>query len=146
MTRSACLATLLTLAACGGEPVVDADTESGADEPADGSIDLVVDAYGGERSREAASRLVRPGGVILHIGLASGSGGLDIRKLTLQEITFIGTYTYTMVEFRQTLAGLAAGTFGPIAWTEQRPLSEGVQAFRDLHQGVSRAAKIVLRM
>ncbi|MGI9423862.1 MAG: alcohol dehydrogenase catalytic domain-containing protein [Hyphomicrobiaceae bacterium] len=115
-------------------------------EPAASSIDLVVDTYGGERSREAASRLVHPGGVIVHIGLASGSGGLDVRKMTLQEITFIGTYTYTMVEFRETLAGLAAGTFGNIIWTEQRPLRDGADAFRELHDGAARAAKIVLRM
>ena len=116
------------------------------DEPAPSSQDLVIDAYGGERSREAASRLVRPGGVIVHIGLASGEGGLDIRKITLQEITFIGTYTYTMVEFRETLAGLAAGTFGLIDWIEQRPLQDGVGAFRDLKAGTVASAKIVLRM
>ena len=113
-------------------------------EPAASSVDLVVDAYGGERSREAASRLARPGGAIIHIGLASGSGGLDIRKLTLQEIPFIGTYTYTMVEFRETLAGLAAGVFGDIDWTEKRSLSTGVEAFKDLHSGRVSAAKIVL--
>ena len=117
-----------------------------ADEPAPSSQDLVIDAYGGERSREAASKLVRPGGAILHIGLASGTGGLDIRKLTLQEVTFIGTYTYTMVEFRETLQGLAAGTFGPIDWIEQRPLKDGIAAFRDLHAGTVPNAKIVLRM
>ena len=115
-------------------------------EPVDASVDLVIDAYGGERSREAASRLARPGGVIMHIGLASGTGGLDIRKLTLQEIPFIGTYTYTMVEFRETLAGLAAGIFGDIDWIEQRPLSDGVGAFRALHSGSVSAAKIVLQM
>ena len=115
-------------------------------EPAASTVDLVIDAYGGERSREAASGLARPGGAIIHIGLASGTGGLDIRKLTLQEIPFIGTYTYTMVEFRETLAGLAAGTFGDIDWIEQRPLSDGVGAFRELHAGSVSAAKIVLQM
>ncbi|MCB1550166.1 MAG: galactitol-1-phosphate 5-dehydrogenase, partial [Hyphomicrobiaceae bacterium] len=63
-----------------------------------------------------------------------------------QEVTFIGTYTYTMVEFRETLAGLAAGIFGPLDWIEQRPLAEGVRAFADLKAGGVAAAKIVLRM
>ncbi|MGE0202117.1 MAG: zinc-binding dehydrogenase [Hyphomicrobiaceae bacterium] len=114
--------------------------------PADSSIDLVLDGYGGKGSRIEASRLVAPGGVIVHIGLAGGEGGLDTRKLTLQEVTFIGTYTYTMVEFRETLAGLAAGIFGPLDWIEQRPLAEGVRAFADLKAGGVAAAKIVLRM
>jgi len=117
-----------------------------ANEPAPSSQDLVIDAYGGERSREAASNLVRPGGTIVHIGLASGTGGLDIRKLTLQEVTFIGTYTYTMVEFREALRALAAGTFGTIDWVEQRPLKDGITAFRDLRAGTVSSAKIVLRM
>ena len=114
--------------------------------PAAGTVDLVIDAYGGSRSREAASMLVRPGGVIVHIGLASDRDGLDIRKLTLQEVTFIGTYTYTMVEFRQTLAGLANGVFGACNWVEQRPLSDGAMAFRELNAGSVQSAKIVLRM
>ena len=112
--------------------------------PDTASVDLVIDAYGGARSREEASRLVRPGGVIVHIGLASGEGGLDIRKLTLQEITFIGTYTYTMAEFRETLRGLEGGHFGEIPWTETRALAEGAQAFADLDGGALEAAKIVL--
>ncbi len=116
-----------------------------ADEPQESQVDLVIDAYGGERSRQAACHLARPGGAIIHIGLASGAGGLDIRKLTLQEIAFIGTYTYTMVEFRETLAGLAVGTFGEIDWTEQRPLSTGANAFRELQQGSVATAKIILR-
>ncbi|HUS97282.1 MAG TPA: zinc-binding dehydrogenase, partial [Hyphomicrobiaceae bacterium] len=117
----------------------------GPGQPSESSIDLVIDAYGAERSREAACHLARPGGVIVHIGLATGTGGLDIRKLTLQEIGFIGTYTYTMVEFRETLAGLAAGTFGEIDWTEERPLSDGARAFHELHEGKIAAAKIILR-
>ena len=116
-----------------------------SEEPPQSQVDLVIDAYGGERSRQAACHLAKPGGAIIHIGLASGAGGLDIRKLTLQEIAFIGTYTYTMVEFRETLAGLAAGTFGDIDWTEQRPLSTGAAAFKELQAGSVATAKIILR-
>lgn len=121
------------------------DPTSGA-KPETSSMDLVLDAYGGNASRAEACRLVGPGGTIVHIGLASGDGGLDIRKITLQEIKFLGDYCYTMVEFRETLAGLAAGIFGPIAWTEGRPLAAGAAAFAELAAGKVAAAKIVLRM
>lgn len=117
-----------------------------ANAPKASTIDLVVDAYGGKGSRAESSRVVRPGGVIVHIGLASGEGGLDIRKVTLQEVTFIGTYCYTMADFKETLAGLADGTFGPIDWIEERPLGVGAEAFQELHHGKVAAAKIVLRM
>ena len=49
---------------------------------------------------------VRPGGVIIHIGLLDNDGGLDARKMTLQEVTVIGAYTYTPVDFRMTVARL----------------------------------------
>jgi threonine dehydrogenase-like Zn-dependent dehydrogenase len=119
---------------------------TGSRAPQAASIDLVLDAYGGKASRAEASRLVAPGGVIVHIGLGSAEGGIDVRKLTLQEVKFIGSYCYTPVEFRETLAGLAVGIFGSFDWTEQRPLSEGAAAFAALDAGTVAAAKIMLRM
>jgi len=114
-------------------------------EPDPGEADLVVDAFGGDASRAAASRLVRPGGVIAHIGLAGGAGGLDIRRITLQEITLIGTYTYSMADFRDTARAIFAGRLGVFGWIEERGLAEGVQAFADLQAGKVAASKIVLR-
>jgi L-iditol 2-dehydrogenase len=40
---------------------------------------------------------------------------------------------------------LADGAFGDLGWVEERPLSEGAAAFRDLAEGRAAAAKIVLR-
>jgi threonine dehydrogenase-like Zn-dependent dehydrogenase len=116
--------------------------ESG--EPADGSAELVIDAVGAHATRAAASRLVSPGGVIVHAGLLPGAEGLDVRRITLQEVTVIGTYCYTHVDFMDTLAALAAGRLGPLGWIMERPLAEGWQAFRDLDAGKVAAAKIVL--
>ena len=59
----------------------------------DAMFDLVIDGVGYAATRATASAHARPGGVIGHIGLGEGVGGLDIRRMTLQEITFIGTYT-----------------------------------------------------
>ena len=56
-------------------------------------FDVVIDGAGFQSSRELASAKVQPGGAIVHIGLGSAKGGLDIRGITLQEITFIGSYT-----------------------------------------------------
>ena len=68
----------------------------------DALFDLVLDGVGFAATRASASAHVRPGGVIVHIGLGEDSGGLDVRRMTLQEITFIGTYTYTAEDFRRT--------------------------------------------
>lgn len=116
-----------------------------ADAVAPNSAHLVIDAVGARQTREAASRLVRPGGVIVHVGLLPGSDGIDIRKLTLQEITLVGCYCYTHLDFIETVDALAAGHLGALGWIEERPLAEGAQAFRDLDAGSVAAAKIVLR-
>lgn len=116
-----------------------------ADEPPDSSVDLVIDAVGAAATRAAASRMVKPGGVIVHVGLLPGSEGLDIRKVTLQEIIFTGTYCYTPQDFRETLDAMGSGKLGTLDWFEERSLADGAQAFRDLDAGVTPAAKIVLR-
>ncbi len=114
-------------------------------EDAPGAFDHVVDAYGGEATRAVASRTVRPGGVIVHIGLAGGAGGLDVRRMTLQEVTFVGTYCYTMADFADTFAAMIAGRLGPLDWFESRPLADGAHAFADIRAGRNAAPKIVLR-
>lgn len=108
------------------------------------SFDLIVDAVGLAASRRQASALVRPGGVIIHIGLGQADGGLDVRRITLQEITLIGTYTYTMEDFRQTAAAIFAGALGPVDWALSMPLSQGARAFSDLEHGDIDAPKVIL--
>ena len=130
-----------TAATAGPFEVYTPDRES----PAESSVDLVIDAVGGAQTRAAACHMVAPGGAIVHIGLLPGSEGLDIRKLTLQEITFLGTYCYTPLDFRETVAAIASGRLGDLRWLEERPLSDGANAFRDIDAGKVAAAKIVLR-
>ena len=112
--------------------------------PNDSSWDIVIDAVGGAATRRAASEAVKPGGAIIHIGLMDSDAGLDVRKLTLQEITFVGCYTYTMTDVKATVKALYSGSLGSLDWIEQRPLSEGANAFDDLANGRTSAAKIVL--
>ncbi|WP_224815427.1 alcohol dehydrogenase catalytic domain-containing protein [Hasllibacter sp. MH4015] len=120
--------------ACGQDAVV----------VADGMFPLVVDAVGFAATRKIASAHAAPGGVIVHVGLGEDTGGLDIRRMTLQEITFIGTYTYTAQDFRDTAAAIFDGRLGPLDWTETRPLSEGARAFADIRAGRVPAPKIIL--
>lgn len=113
-------------------------------EPAAASFDLVIDAVGAGRSREAACRLVRPGGVICHAGLQDEEPGLDTRRLTLQEVSFIGNYCYTVVDLLASIDAISNDKLGKLDWIEQRPLSDGASAFSDVHTGSSPAPKIVL--
>jgi len=125
----------------GFDKVVD-PTADGALEA--GFADVVIDAVGNKHTRAAAVQSARPGSVIVHIGLGDGVDGFDARRVTLQEITFVGAYTYTMTDFRATLAAMASGALGDLDWIEARALEDGIQAFDDLLEGRTGAAKIIL--
>lgn len=107
-------------------------------------FDLVVDAVGAASTRTAAITAVRPGGIILGIGLLDNEGELDMRKLTLAEVSLLGSYTYTPSDLRAAVAALHSGALGDLRWIETRPLADGASAFADLEQGHTAAAKIVL--
>ncbi len=111
---------------------------------AEAPFDMIVDGVGFAGTRDAASAHTRSGGVIIHIGLGENTGGLDIRRMTLQEITFIGTYTYTANDFNQTAQAIFDNRFGEINWIEKRPLSEGANAFKDIRSGKVEAPKTIL--
>ena len=113
-------------------------------EKTEASFSIIVDAVGFGSTRALASQLVSPGGVIAHVGLGDKADGIDIRRSTLQEITFIGTYAYTAQDFRDTAEALFTGRLGSLEWIEKRPLSEGKESFRDLLENTVAAPKIVL--
>lgn len=131
-----------TLARVGDFQLFDPSSEDG---PADGSVDLVIDGVGYAATRAAASRAAKPGGVIVHIGLGGSEGGLDIRRMTLQEITFIGTYTYTPQDFVDTAEAIFDGRLGELDWVEVRPLADGERAFSDIRNGTAATPKIILK-
>ena len=112
---------------------------------AESAYDHVMDAVGAKVTRQQALAAIKPGGVMMHVGLQDWASEIDMRKLTLAEITLLGTYTYTTADLRATVAALHQGGFGDLAWVEERALADGPQAFLDLDNGASAAPKIVLR-
>ncbi len=114
------------------------------DSPQQDHYELVVDAVGAKPTRDTALASVRPGGTVLHIGLQAWASEIDMRKLTLSEITLLGTYTYTMADMQATVDALHNGTFGDASWVETRALADGSDAFSDLDSGQIAAGKIVL--
>ena len=109
------------------------------------SVPLVFDAVGTGRTRAASCELVAPGGMILHIGLQDNEAGLDTRYITLQEVTFKGSYCYSVADFAEALALLEAGHITGEGWSQVRPLSEGQASFMDIHEGKA-PPKIILEM
>ena len=112
--------------------------------PDSSRIDIIIDAVGSGATRRAASALVRPGGVIVHIGLQDNEPGLDTRRITLQEIKFQGTYCYRKDDFAEALALLTSGKISGKGWAEIRHLDAGAQSFLDIHHGTA-PSKIILQ-
>jgi len=127
--------------AAGAGRVFDPLNEDG---PAPDSCHAVIDAVGATATRDAGLVALQSGGVLCHIGLAQGQGDFDFRRLTLAEMTMVGTYTYTPLDVVAAVQALHVGALGPLDWVQQRPLAEGNQAFEDLLAGREGAAKVVL--
>ena len=119
-------------------------------EPADngellrGRFDLVMDAVGTAITRQTAMDAVRPGGVIVHIGLAGAIGGLDCVALTRNEVAFVGTARSTAADLQEAINMLHRGDLATESWLDTWPLAAGSEAFAQIDGGRTSAAKVVL--
>ncbi|WP_027947609.1 alcohol dehydrogenase catalytic domain-containing protein [Litchfieldella anticariensis] len=118
--------------------------DPGKEKPGDDTFEAVFDCVGAAVTRDMAISAIRPGGAIMHLGLQDNNGGLDVRAITLKEITFLGGYTYTATDLLATVDLLDSGALGDLSWVETRSLDEGAQAFADLVAGRTAAAKVIL--
>ena len=108
------------------------------------NFDLILESVGLEATRHQAIKSIAPGGTILHIGLTQPSGTFDFKKLTIQEVTLVGTYCYTNKDFKKTLKILKEKKLGDLGWIEYRDLKKGSEAFQEIHNGTCVAPKIIL--
>ena len=108
------------------------------------NYDLILESVGLEVTRHQAIKSIAPGGTIIHIGLTQPSGTFDFKKLTIQEITLVGTYCYTNNDFKKTIDILREKKLGDLGWIEYRDLKKGSEAFQEIHNGTCVAPKIIL--
>ncbi|MEH6457108.1 MAG: alcohol dehydrogenase catalytic domain-containing protein [Cocleimonas sp.] len=107
--------------------------------------DVVLDCVGSGITRKTSCEAVRAGGIISHVGLQDSNDGFDSRRVTLQEVTFLGNYCYTTADMSASIDMLYQDRLGDLSWIDVRPMSAGGEAFSDLHHGRVAAAKIVLQ-
>ena len=99
---------------------------------------------GYEHIHELASQLVVAKVVIAFIGLGSVTDGLDVRRMTLPKINFIGTYTDTAQDLYYTARTIFTDAFGSLDCTEQRPQQDRQKAFSDIRVSPVASQKIIL--
>jgi len=107
--------------------------------------DVVIDAAGFQPTREAAVRLLNPGGTLMNIGLGIDDTVLPINYTIRSEIELLGSFCYTRQDFKDAVRLLVSGKITEDGWTEERPLAEGASAFADLVAGKVTKGKIILR-
>jgi threonine dehydrogenase-like Zn-dependent dehydrogenase len=107
-------------------------------------FDLILESVGLEITRHQAINSIAPGGTIVHIGLTQPSGTFNFKKLTIQEVTLVGTYCYTNDDFKKSLVILKDKKLGDLGWIEYRDLQKGSEAFQEIHNGTCVAPKIIL--
>lgn len=107
-------------------------------------FDLIFDTVGLDISRQQAIYAAAPGGVIIHAGLTHAVGSINFKKLTIQEITVVGTYCYTNKDFKDSIEILTNNRLGSLNWIEYRSLKDGANAFKEIHDGTCVAPKIIL--
>ena len=108
------------------------------------NFDLVLESVGLGITRQQAINAIAPGGTIVHIGLTHPTGDFNFKKLTIQEITLVGTYCYTNNDFTNTLDILTNKKLGDLGWIDYRDLKKGSEAFEEIHNGTCVAPKIIL--
>ncbi len=107
--------------------------------------DVIIDAAGFQPTREAAIRLVNPGGTFMNIGLGIDDTVLTMNFVIRSEIEILGSFCYSRQDFQDAVDLLVAGKITETGWTETRPLSDGFAAFRQLVAGKVTNGKILLK-
>ena len=94
----------------------------------------VVDFVGSEASFALASRVVRPGGRIIVVGLFGGAMHLPLPLVALRALSVIGSNTGTLGEAKEMMSLVRAGRVRAIPLS-RRPLAEAEGALSELQRG-----------
>lgn len=103
-----------------------------------------VDAVGCEATRNLCIKALKPGSTFMHIGLQDWETVIDMRKITLAELTLLGTYCYTHADLHAAMHALDEGVFGSLDWVDIHSMKDGARIFEELSKGKLATPKIIL--
>jgi (R,R)-butanediol dehydrogenase/meso-butanediol dehydrogenase/diacetyl reductase len=110
-----------------------------------GGLDVAIDCTGNGRAVLACVEALRPGGVMMQTGLHVRRAEVDLRSVTLRDITIRGANCFPVDSWPRVIRMIASGRL-PVerTLTSEVPLAEGVAAFDALVDPESDQIKIVL--
>lgn len=107
-------------------------------------VEAIVDCVGVQATREQALQLVNPGGVIVLVGLGQDQSLVSLNHAVRQEISLIGSYTYTLEDFEQAVNMLVQGQVTRNGWSASCRLPEAIQIFGELADGSAKYSKYII--
>lgn len=107
-------------------------------------VDTIVDCVGVQATREQALQLVNPGGVVILVGLGQDQSLVSLNHAVRQEISLIGSYTYTLEDFEQAVNMLTQGKVTHSGWSAVCSLPEAIRAFDELTNGSAKYSKYMI--
>ena len=105
---------------------------------------VVFDAVGRSVTRQAAVTAAGSGATVVLVGLHDSETTFEVNNMIRSEVTLIGSYAYTMQEFRRAVELLAMGEVPTEAWMDVRGLDAGPDSFVELVDSPGAATKIML--
>jgi threonine dehydrogenase-like Zn-dependent dehydrogenase len=110
-------------------------------------VDVTLDAVGLSATVGDALRATTFGGRICLVGMGSKRLELDAYRISTEERSIVGSFTYSFDVFTQAAAWVASGDalFGSLI-SEEVPLAEAPAAFARLSAGDNVAGKVLVRL
>jgi 2-desacetyl-2-hydroxyethyl bacteriochlorophyllide A dehydrogenase len=108
------------------------------------NADLVIDAVGATATRRAALDVVRPGGVVVLLGLHEDESALPFHPVVRDQVALQGSFAYTDADFAAALGLLASGTVSLGELAPIRPFEAGPELFATLAAGPTAQLKTFL--
>lgn len=107
-------------------------------------VQIAIDAVGSTITRRNCVDCCAPGGKVVITGLHEAESNLQANHLIRQEITVVGSFAYSAVNFRTALSWLAAGKFDLHDWIVEDQIEAGPEWFEKLLGNPGKVAKVLL--
>ncbi len=108
-------------------------------------IDLAFEAVGLESTVNQALTILKNRGTCIFVGNSMKNITIDMQNIVTRELRILGTYTYTLGEFRESISLLGKIDVETML-SKVVPLEEGPEVFRELIQKNSNLLKVVLKI
>jgi threonine dehydrogenase-like Zn-dependent dehydrogenase len=107
-------------------------------------VEIAVDAVGVSATRNQCVQSVTSGGRVIFEGLHDAESSVPVNTMIRNEITCIGSFAYSALNFGTALQWLAEGRVGLEGGVIESPLEEGAQWFERLLGNQGKVSKVLL--